>query len=440
MAARFNFTVSLLVIAAFALGACSSDKKPPLPGQRISVLQYQDSSRADKEAQKTPVKLGAPQENLAWPQQGGNASHTPQNLALYDGRLKKAWSASVGEGSKKDRKLITAPIAADGMVFAADTTGNINAYNIANGKRLWRVSVLANEDDATVSSGLAYNKGVLFVADGIGNVLALDAKDGRKIWTRVTEQPVRGSPTVQGDRVYVITLSDETLALNAANGEILWRHEGVQEAASFLGSPSPAVEGSVVISPYSSGDVVALRSETGQEAWSDNLTGAAEAENRAVTQLAGFHGSPVLDQDVVYLGNASTRMVAVHVPSGERVWQKEFGLLTTPWLSGNMVYVITSQNELVALLKETGQIRWALPLPHFEDPKDREDAIFWEGPILAGGRLLLVSSNERLLEVDVVNGKILRETDLPDKVMLPPVVANKMLLILTDDGEMVAYK
>lgn len=433
--------LALLLGSGLVTGGCSSsDDKPPLEGERIPVIRFNDSEAVDPETQDVPWILAPEAANVAWPQQGGAATHVPGHVALGREAPKQVWRTSIGSGSRKDSKLITVPVIADNKVFAADTRGMVSCFDLETGKRLWQVSAMTGKKDrAMVSPGLTYGARTLFVTDGIGHVLALDPQDGKRLWTRPLEQPVRGSPTYLDGHLYVITLNDETLALDAQTGQTMWKHEGVREMAGLLGAPSPAAEGSVVITAYSSGDIIALRAETGQEAWSDNLSGAAEFLSRAVTQLSGFRGHPVLDQDLVFAGNSSSRMVAIHVPSGERLWQKEFGISGTPWVSGNNIFVVTSQNMLMALLRETGQVRWSLELPRFKD-RAREEPVFWHGPVLAGERLVLAGSNRTLLEVDPLTGKILRETGLPDAVMLPPVVARQTLIILTDDGDMVAYR
>lgn len=437
-----NKVVLVVLLCGVALGgaACSSDKKPPLKGDRISVLQMQNLLTVDQAAQAIPVAFPAPVANMAWPQAGGNAIHAPYRVALGS-KLNRAWSTSIGDGSKKDRKLITAPIVADGRVYTSDTDGEVVAIDANKGGKLWKVNVLPKDDDsATVSPGLAYGNGELYVTDGIGNLLALNPADGKQIWHQNIGKALRGSPTVQQDKIYVITLTDETVALDAKKGDILWRHQGIQESAGLLGSPSPAAEGSVVITAYSSGDIVALRSETGQEAWSDNLTGVADSKSHAVTTLSGFHGHPVLDQDTVIVGNAASKTVAINVPSGERTWQKEFGAVDTPWVAGNVVFLVTPENEVIALMKDTGQVRWTTQLERYENPTSKEGLIFWQGPIFAGDFLYVAGSNEQMLAINPETGKIATKYNISDNVMLPPVVANNTLYVLTDDGTLVAYK
>lgn len=436
-----NNRLLFCALVALALIGCSDDKKVPLKGERISVLQMKDSLAVDEAAAEKPVELAAARANTAWPQAGGNAAHAPIHIELNGKDIKRVWQASIGEGSEKRRKLITAPIVAYDRVFTADTEGFVSAFSLKDGKKLWRVNVLADDDDlATVSSGLAFAMGTLFVTDGINRVLALDPANGQKKWEINTPSAVRGSLTFNSGRLYIVTLDDQTLALNPTNGETLWKHQGVTEGAGLLGAPSPAAQDSAVISAYSSGDIVALRPETGSEAWDDNLTGVAEAQSRAVTKLSGFRGHPVIDGDHVIVGNAATRLVAIHIPSGERVWQKEFGSTQTPWVAGNMIYVVTPQNELVGLFKDTGAVRWVRQLARFEDPDDKEDPVFWSGPVLAGDRLWVASSDKTLLAIDPATGKDVSKTSVPHGIMLPPVVVDNTLLLLTDTGELQAYR
>jgi outer membrane protein assembly factor BamB len=428
----------VLAISITGLVACSSDKRPPLKGDRISVLQLQNNMDVDKKAQAITIQLADIKENTAWPQMGGNASHTPQHLGLGS-KLSRIWSTNIGTGSGKRNKLITPPIVAMGRVYASDSEGVVTALDLTSGKRIWETDLLEN-DDATVSTGLTYAVDTLFVTNGVQSLYALDPNTGQKRWSKNLKSALRGSPTFNNGRLYVITLDDQTLALDPTNGETLWRHQGVTEAAGLLGTPSPAAVESVVISAYNSGDISALRAETGQEAWSDNLTGIAEFQGRSVTKLSGFRGHPVLDGDIVMAGNAASRLVAIHVPSGERLWQKEFGISDTPWVSGNVVFVITSQNDLTAIAKETGNVVWTKPLPRFEDPEDNEDPIFWRGPLVAGNQLWIVNNIGQLMAIDPLSGKTLQTTKVTSDIMLSPIVVNNILLLLSDDGDLAAYR
>ena len=68
-----------------------------------------------------------------------------------------------------------------------------------------------------------------------------------------------------------------------------------------------------------------------------------------------------------------------------------------------------------------------------------EGPIFWRGPILAGNRLILVSSEGQMAYVSPTDGRILSVVEGRSPMSLSPVVANNMLYVLDDSGRLTAW-
>ena len=67
--------------------------------------------------------------------------------------------------------------------------------------------------------------------------------------------------------------------------------------------------------------------------------------------------------------------------------------------------------------------------------------MFWQGPVLAGGRLLLTNSLGQIVEASPEDGRVLTTTAASDLIEVPPVVvADGTLYILTNDGALTAYR
>jgi outer membrane protein assembly factor BamB len=142
---------------------------------------------------------------------------------------------------------------------------------------------------------------------------------------------------------------------------------------------------------------------------------------------------------VYAIGNAG-RMVSIAINSGIRVWDQRISGVQTPWVAGDMVYAVTTDNDLVCLTARDGRVRWVRALPRWEDEDRKRDPISWAGPVLAGDRLILAGSNEVALSVSPYTGDLLGSIELSDPVLIPPVVANRTLYFLTDDGDLIAYR
>ena len=102
--------------------------------------------------------------------------------------------------------------------------------------------------------------------------------------------------------------------------------------------------------------------------------------------------------------------------------------------------MVTLEAEVVALSRRDGRIRWIHQLPRFEDEEDRDGAIEWSGPVLAGDRLILVSSTGEAASLSPYTGELLGMIELPDGVFVAPIVANETLYVLTDNARLVALR
>jgi outer membrane protein assembly factor BamB len=64
----------------------------------------------------------------------------------------------------------------------------------------------------------------------------------------------------------------------------------------------------------------------------------------------------------------------------------------------------------------------------------------WTGPVLAGSRLFIANSEGEGLAVSPLTGEIDSRVRLPGAVFVPPVVANRIIYVLTDNGDLVALR
>ena len=435
----------IVALLPLLLGGCSKfegmftdSDLPPLKGERISVLQLQKDLTPDLALQQIPIVLPEAWTDKYWPQAGGYPNHVMGHLTLGPD-LKKAWSVSIGAGGDRRDPLISQPIVAEGAVFTIDTEGKMAAFNLADGKKKWVVSSIApgEEDSGAIGGGIAYATGKLYVTNGYKELTCFDSANGKMLWRASLPSPARSAPTVMDEKVYLITLDNRLMVFSTTDGTSVWDHAGIAETTNLLGSVSPAVDASAVILPMSSGEIYGLRVENGQVVWEDNLS--AVQRLGTLSAIADIRGQPVIDQGLVYAASYSGRMVAIDEVSGQRTWQREIGSAEMPWSAGATVFVISSDQQLIALTRQGGEIRWITSLPRFEDD-DKEKPVVWTGPVLAGGRLILASSGGQMIEASPADGKILKTTKLPGDVTIAPVVADNTLLLLTQNGQLVAYR
>jgi outer membrane protein assembly factor BamB len=439
--------ILLALAAAGLLGGCGSlglggkDKKnvTPTVGERISVLSRERVLEVDPALAGTAVTLPPAQANSEWAQSGGNAAKSMGHVALGSAPA-MAWRVSTGEGSSNQAQLASSPVLADGRIYTIDTRAVVRAISPQNGATVWQTQVRgANAPEgALFGGGVAYDNGRIYATNGAGDAAAMDAATGKLIWRVRPGAPLRGAPTVANDNVYVVTQDNQLFALNPANGAVRWTGAGALEIAGILGASSPAAAQGTVVAGFSSGELNAYRYENGQNLWQDAL--ARTSISTSVTQLSDIDADPVIDGGRVYAVGQGGRMVAIELITGQRVWEINVAGISTPWVAGDWVFVVTDDARLLALSRTTGGIRWMTQLTRYRDAKDKKGRIDWVGPILAGDRLVLANNAGQIVYVSPVDGRVQTTQDTRMPVSLSPIVANSTLYVLHDNGQLSAWR
>src|SRR3546814_11257220 len=127
-------------------------------------------------------------------------------------------------------------------------------------------------------------------------------------------------------------------------------------------------------------------------------------------------------------------MVALELNTGQRIWEINIAGISTPWVAGEWIFVVTDQGQLLAVARSSGRVKWMTQLPRWQDEEDKNGALSWVGPVLAVERLLLASSDCRLVNVSPYDGSIQSTGPTTMPVTLPLVVAGRPLYILPQHG------
>lgn len=435
--------ILILSCAALALSGCGlfsgSDEATPTVGNRTPILVSENDVQADPQIASVPVVLPPATVNAGWTQPGGSASKSLGHLALSNTPT-RAWSVSIGDGGGSRARLAAAPVVSNGRVFTIDTDATVRAFDVQTGGEVWsmRFGSEIGSESALFGGGISVSGDRLYVTNGVGYAGALNIADGSQIWKVRPGGPLRGSPTIANNNVYVLTQDNQIFALDPANGATRWTVSGTLEVSGVFGVAAPASAQGTLVSGFSSGELIAYRYENGQIVWQDGLN--RTSISTSVSTLSDIDASPVIDNGFVYAIGQGGRMVALRLITGERIWEVNAGGLSTPWIAGDWMFAVTDDARVLAIARANGRIRWITQLPRYRNEEKRKDPIFWRGPILAGGQLVLASSRGHLTFIDPATGGVNRTEELDEGVELSPVVADNTLFLLDSDGELSAWR
>ncbi|MEK6540682.1 MAG: PQQ-binding-like beta-propeller repeat protein [Pseudomonadota bacterium] len=444
MRTNAKWAATLLATAALALSGCgllrgNGGPRTPTVGNRVPILGSQTALAVDPSVVGLEVVLPGELTNADWGQPGGSASKYMGHVAL-PATLTQAWTAQINGGTTRAR-LAAAPVVTGGTLFAIDTEATVHAFDAATGAQRWTVKIGDTARDgqrARFGGGVSADASGVYAVSGLGDVAAIDAATGAVRWTVRPSGPLRGAPTLEFGTVFVMGQDNQIFALRASDGNVEWQESGSVAPGSVFGVAAPAAGQGTIVAGYSSGELNAYRYENGRALWNDALARTRTAA--AVSTLSDIDADPVIDRGQVFAIGQGGRMAVYELLSGQRVWEMNVAGISTPWVAGEWVFIVADDARVFCITRATGKIRWIGQLPRWRDEEDREGAIRWTGPILAGGRLLLVSTDGRMAQVSPADGAIQSITPLSGPTRLAPLVAGGMLYVMDDSGRITAWR
>ncbi len=445
---------AVAAMALLTLGACSTVSKVgslnPFHGRdkekgkagaasranRIPVIALNDQLKVADALKGQDFFLPAPAPQADWPVAGGSLEQSIENVEAAPA-FQVAWKRSIGLASSRRHHITAPPIAVGGTLFVMDGGSTVSAHDARTGGQLWRLNIMpkSKRDHEAFGGGLSYADGKIYASSGFKEVVQLDAKSGAIGWRTRTEAPLHSAPTVAGGRVFVVDVNDEMLAFDATSGLQLWTYQALTEPARILAASSPAVANDTVVTSFASGELVALRAANGNELWNASLSRASRTN--ALSEIRDIAGRPVIYKTDVFAVSHADYFAAVDLRTGSVRWTLPVSATTTPWAAGDVVYVVDQSGQVICVSRDSGQLYWIRDLNEGLNKKKRA---YWSSPLLAGNRLITLSTHGVALALNPKTGATMATLHLGSDALLGPIAVGGMIYAVTEGGQLVAIR
>lgn len=287
----------------------------------------------------------------------------------------------------------------------------------------------------------AINQTPLIVADLVivapsgGPLLVLDLDTGRERWRFAPTQGLwERAFASDGKRVFIGLKDKSLVALNAANGKLLWQKElGINMQVPPLVSDGVLYAPTTFIGPELTSDadgrakVFALDTITGKELWTfetDNYILQTPARNDGFLFVGGsFYNPAPVDE------GGHVRIYALDAKDGSPRWtyESEDGFFKRLYATGRMLVFVGYQDFLNGVDVASGKLQW------------RYDTGNWTPSLLGAGNVVYFgSANTKVFALDANTGEALWQFDIPEGtfnyLLGAPVKIDKILYFLTQQG------
>jgi outer membrane protein assembly factor BamB len=243
-------------------------------------------------------------------------------------------------------------------------TGLLKQWPSSGPQRAWSISNLGEGfGSISIRGDRIYIQGT---SSSASMVFCLNRADGKTVWSAALGPKLneavgngpRSTPTVDNDRVYVLTENGDLVCLRASDGSPVWRKNILKEFGGknpgWFISESPLLDGDrVIVTPGGRGaGIVALDKMTGKEIWrTKELSDEASYSSAIAADVGGVR---------TIMNFTSRAAVGVRASDGKLMWSHSkpangSANCATPVFADNKVFFTSDYDTGGALLGLSAQ-------------------------------------------------------------------------------------
>ncbi|NBX52967.1 MAG: hypothetical protein EBT63_04895 [Proteobacteria bacterium] len=431
----FNYLSFLLLVFIFS---CSSDKKYD-KSKAIAVLNQTNQLVIDNNLDKIPISIPASRNNHSWLGSSSlvnqnienitknfNSKETSWYIKNSDINIKRTWYKNIFYIEDFAKSFVYSPIIINDKIFVLDSSGELTAFLLSTKKTIWHKRIFNKlwlKNYKVAHLGACDNK--LFAVVGVNQIKAINQDDGKILWEKDLSVIFNSTPICDGESVFITSSDNKTYALNALDGEIKWIHYGIPKSLAIFGNAQVVISEDLAIASYSSGEIYAINKKSGKELWSSELNSNQNYNSNFF--LSDVDATPLVKDGVVYaIGNGGL-MKAIMAKNGDEKWNLPITSVVDFWLAGDFLYVINNDNQLFAVYKKTGTIKWQVQLEKFRNPKKISSKHNYIAVVMAGNKLLVARQDGEMLIISPFDGKVEKNYSLNKRILHAPIVIDNKI-------------
>ena len=356
---------------------------------------------------------------------GDDVEIEPAELVDFDEEIEvdKVWSNG-GVGGIDWIGSNLKPALADGMIYAADSEGNVISVSASDGDTAWEVEL-----ETSLSGGVGTGGSSVFVGSTEGEVFSLDAATGRLQWQVTVSSEVLAAPVSNGSIVAVQSQDARLVGLSAETGEQVWQFQLDAPVLTLRGTSSPMMAGRTVIASFANGKIYGLSAETGTQLWENRI--AVPQGRTELERMVDVDGQPLLVGDVLYAGSYQGRLTAISRGTGRSLWYQDSSSYQGPAHGLNQIYMAEEGDTVRAFRANSGQVLWS---------NDQLSYRKLSAPVVAGGYVAVADDDGYLHVMSQTDGRFVGRTKVDGSGVSAPMIGDgEKLYVLDNDGGITAY-
>lgn len=352
--------------------------------------------------------------------------HPPAELESLTAeiRVDRLWNVSTSSSSYDEVYVRLQPAIADGVLYAVGGDGDVRAFALDRGKRLWK-----QDYDVVVSAGLGLDDQRLYFATAEAQLYALKREDGSLLWQQQLASEVLATPVVVGDNLIVHSADGTVEAFDVVTGKSRWQNSTPVPALSLRGDAEPVPFAEDVLIGHANGRLSLLNAFDGSQRWQSAV---AQPQGRNdLERMVDVDATPQIRYGTVFAVAHQGRLTAISLETGRLLWSRDIGSAFGMVLGEDYLYLVDDSSQVWALDLRTGASLW------------KQDKLLYRQltqPAILEGALLVGDFEGYVHWLALEDGRQLGRYELDEAVRVSPQVVDGVAYIREIDGDVTALR
>ena len=306
-----------------------------------------------------------------------------------------------------------------------DDKGNIIKFG-RDFKIIWKKNFYSKQEKKNkpiLSFTVANNTLIIF--DNLSKIYAVNLITGNLIWSKKNKNPFNSQIKVFNNKIYAIDMSNILRCYSLLDGSELWQFKSEDTFLKSTKRNSLIISDDKIFFNNSLGDVIAIDAKSGLLLWQIPTQSSLIYENAFNLVMSDL----VSDNKNIIFSNNRNEFYSLNMINGFLNWKQKINSSVRPIFYDQFIFTISDEGYFFVIDGKTGNVIRITDIFNIFGKNKREN-IKPIGFVATLNKLILSTSNGRVIVIDIKNGKVDSIFKIDnERVSRPFIFDNKIILV-----------
>ena len=403
-------------------GLWSKNKKIKSANQYKDII-FEDNKEVSKELNKN-IKIFLKDKYTL--NNKKNNYNNNSGVKNYDGSLKQIKKIKFSKIENISKFKPDILYSDKGNIYFFNGKGTIIKFS-KNLDLIWEKNIYSKkEKKLNPILNLAIEKNILILTDNLSNYYALNALNGELLWRKTNSAAFNSEIKIAKNKIFTVDYDNILKCFSLENGTLLWEYKTENTLIKSTKKTSLVLEENKVIFLNHTGDLNSL-DQNGNLIWQTPTSKSIIYED----SFTNIYSDIVLDNNTIFFSNNKNEFFAVSLDTGSVKWRKKINSSIRPTITKDLIITIADNGFLIILDKKNGKLVRSTNIKSKIKKKKWDDLV--NNGFLVGKNKIYLSTNGKLNIIDLSDGLSKKIVDLDKKFIARPHIYEKSMYILSSN-------